>query len=150
MDRCRTRRAFRNDDCSKIVMLGLTKKELPGTLTPVISNIIQDTQLLLTQELALAKSELMEELSKAQESLLSTVIIGGAVALGTLLFAFGFVGFLHSIFQELALWECFALTAFIVEIGAAIFLILTRREEQQTPAFLPESKIHDFKRKQRG
>jgi uncharacterized membrane protein len=87
-----------------------------GSLTGLVSGIVNDLQELFKQQIALFKHELREELRQTAMAAVSCVLGGVVCAVGTLLFAFGIVHLL-SWGTELPLWGSFL-------IFAAVFLVV--------------------------
>jgi len=91
------------------------------TLTQLVSGLVSDTKLLLRQELALAKHEIQEEVSKTKAALACLGAGIGIAVIGGLLFI-GMLVHLLSALTEWPLWICYGIVAGICVIAGAALL----------------------------
>ena len=129
-------------------MLDEIKHDIDSNVMPLLGGIIEDSKLLLMQELALIKSDIREQSAKAKTMAIS-LAIGGALALvGGMLLGMGFAHLLASIFPVLALWQCYGLMGIL--FGAIGFGIIHNYgqfspESQETPDSKARSQSLDKK-----
>jgi len=91
------------------------------TLTQLVSGLVSDTKLLLRQELALAKYEIQEEVSKTKTALVCLGAGIGIAVIGGLLFIVMLVHLLSAL-TEWPLWICYGIVAGICIIAGAALL----------------------------
>lgn len=88
------------------------------TLTQLMSELVRDAKELLRQEIALAKYELSQEVSKTKVALISLGAGIGTGAIGGLLLILMLVHLLNAL-TELSLWVCYAIVGgMLVVIGS--------------------------------
>jgi len=92
-----------------------------GTLTSLLTGIVNDAQELFKQQLALFKTEVQQDMRKSREALTS-LALGAIVALvGVFLLCFMGVYLLHETGPQWPLWACFlAIGGPVTLIGAAL------------------------------
>src|SRR5947209_1313926 len=92
------------------------------TLASLVGGLIEDTQQLIRQEVALARREVHEEWNKTKEG---ATLLGSALAIFALvgvLFGFTLVELLHHFVLPNHLWACFAIvTAMFAVCGGVLF-----------------------------
>jgi hypothetical protein len=88
-------------------MLNQIRHDIDTNMMPLIGGIIEDSKLLLLQELALIKSELKEQSEKARTIAFGLVLGAGLTLTGGVLFGVGCVRMISSFFPNLPLWLCF-------------------------------------------
>jgi hypothetical protein len=99
----------------------------PTSMSALVGGIINDAQQLIRQEVALARREVQEEITKAKVAALSFAA-GAAVAFfGVMLLCFMFVYLFHWLTNGLPpgfpLWACFGIVgAVLVAMGAGLLL----------------------------
>jgi hypothetical protein len=106
--------------------------DLPGapepTMAALVGGIVNDVQLLIKQELALARREVTDELKKARVVVVLLGIGLGSAAAGGLLLILMLVYLLHWASSEhLPLWGCYGLVSAVLMILAGCFFFLGRR-----------------------
>ena len=96
----------------------------PG-LASLVSGIISDAQALLKQEVALARSEVTQEIRKTRDALISLGIGIAIATVGGLLLVLTLVHLLNWLTDgQLPLWACYGIIgALMVIIGGAVFFI---------------------------
>ncbi|MBN8548243.1 MAG: phage holin family protein [Deltaproteobacteria bacterium] len=125
-------------------MLQEIKAEVQSSIAPLLQGIVADGQNLLRQEIALAKSELNQEVGKVKTAAVS---LGVAVALGaaaTLLFCLTLVHALVKIFPQLELWGSYAVVTVAIGIAAGCFLAAGRRQAGEVNA-IPQETLQSLK-----
>jgi len=113
----------------------------PGpNLSGLVGDIIKDAQLLIRQEIMLARSELLQEGAKIKMAVLSLAAGGVVVLVGALLLAFGLVHLLHWAagaidLAVVPLWAWFLIVGGIVALsgGALLFRGAQKAREVQVP-----------------
>jgi hypothetical protein len=95
------------------------------TLAQLVGGIVNDTQTLVQQELALARREVADELRKTRDAAISFGIAGGGAAVGGILLALMLVHLLHWVSADaLPLWACYGVIGvLLIGLGAALFLL---------------------------
>ena len=92
------------------------------SLASLVSGIVNDAQALIKQEVALARRELADELTKAKQATLSLGVGAAVAALGGLLLALMVVYILHEEVQ-MKLWLSYLIVGGVLAIaGATLFL----------------------------
>ena len=101
----------------------------PPSMASLVGGIVHDAQVLLKQEMALAKCELANEFRMAKQAAITLGIGIGIAAFGALLLLIMLVYLLHwALSERLPLWSCFGIVGAILTIlGAALFSLSERR-----------------------
>lgn len=93
------------------------------SMAALVGGIVQDAQNLIKQEVALARSEIGNELKKTKEAAISLGIGIGVAALGALLLIFMLV-FLLNEEADLKVWHSFGIVGGLLFIlGAGLFFL---------------------------
>jgi hypothetical protein len=101
--------------------------QLPDTPEPtmvaLVSGILNDAQVLIKQELALAKRNVLDELSKAKEAAFCLGVSLGLGTVGCVLLALMLAHLLHAALAErVPLWGCYGIVgAALVILGGGLF-----------------------------
>jgi len=95
----------------------------PPIMASLVGDIVHDAQVLLRQEVALAKCELANEFRMAKQAAITLGIGIGIAAFGALLLLFMLVCLLHwALSERLSLWSCFGIVGAVLTIlGGALF-----------------------------
>jgi len=104
-----------------------------------MGGLIEDTQQLIRQEVALARRELQDEWTKTKEG---GTLLGGALALFALvgvLFGFTLVEVLHQFVLPNHLWACFAIVTALFGGAGAILYFAARAKLDQVHLVPPQS-----------
>ena len=99
------------------------------SMASLVGGIVHDVQVLIQQELALAKGEVTNELNKTKKAAIFLGIGSGSAALGGLLLVSMLVYLLHWASSErLPLWGCYGIvgTALMSLAGGLVFLGMRR------------------------
>jgi len=101
------------------------------SLTTLVSGIINDAETLMKQEVALAKTELKEEMKKTKEALVSLAVGAGVAALGGLMLTFMVVHLITWVSNNaIPLWVSYAIVGGVLAVtGAVLVFTGTRRAE---------------------
>ena len=92
------------------------------SLTALLNGIIHDAETLMKQELALAKTEIKEEVNKTKEALLSLAVGAGVAALGGVLLTLMVVHLIHwATNGAVPLWGCYAVVTGLLFLVAMWF-----------------------------
>jgi protein-S-isoprenylcysteine O-methyltransferase Ste14 len=93
-----------------------------GTLTSLLTGIVNDAQELFKQQLALFKTEVQEDMRKTREAAASLALGAVVALLGVVLLCFMLVHLLHEVTNpQWPLWACFGLVGVVVVvIGAGL------------------------------
>ena len=113
------------------------------TLTQLVSGLVSDTKLLLRQELALAKHEIQEEVSKTKTALACLGAGIGIAVIGGLLFI-GMLVHLLSALTEWPLWICYGIVAGICVIAGAA-LLYGGKKQMSDIAVVPSQTVETMK-----
>lgn len=105
-------------------MLEDMRREFESTMTPLLRGILDDTQKLFRQELALAKVEVQEDALRARDAIvgLSLGVLSGYLSF--LFICFAAVYALVATQPNLPVWGAYAIVSVILAISSWIF---TRR-----------------------
>jgi hypothetical protein len=95
----------------------------PPTMASLVGGIVNDAQVLLKQELQLAKCELAHEFHLAKQAAITLGVGLGIATFGALLLVFMLVYLLHwALSERLPLWSCFGIVgAVLTLLGTALF-----------------------------
>lgn len=113
------------------------------TLTQLVGELMSDAKELLRQELALAKHEIAEEVSKTKTALISLGSGVGVAALGGLLLILMLVHLLNA-FTDLPLWACYGIVGGILAI-AGIAMILVGKNTMSRIGVVPQQTVETMK-----
>ena len=91
------------------------------TLTQLVSELMSDAKELLRQELALAKHEISEEVSKTKVALIALGTGIGITAIGGLLLIFMLVHVLNAL-TGLPLWACYGIVGGVLAVVGMIMI----------------------------
>lgn len=112
-------------------MLNEFKHDIDVNVMPLIGGIIEDSKLLLLQELALIKSELKEQSEKARTIAFGLALGAGLTLTGGLLLGVGCAYILSEYFPNLPLWLCFASVGLVLGgLGLATIHHSSRRRKE--------------------
>jgi len=115
-----------------------------SSLSSLVGGIVTDAQVLVKQELALAKSEVANELQKAKEAAFSLGLGIGVAALGCILLAFMFVYLLAWGFPQMPLWGCFGIVGAVMVVAGGA-LLMAAKNRASTIHVMPEQTIASMK-----
>jgi putative superfamily III holin-X len=111
----------------------MTEPGLPSTepsLSSLVGGIISDFQLLVKQEVALARRELADELRKAKQAVISLGIGIGVLAIGGLLMVLMLVHLLSWAFPAIPLWGSYAIIGgLLIAVGVGLLVLAKNKAE---------------------
>lgn len=94
-----------------------------NSITPLIGGILEDSQLLLRQEIALVRAEATQELSKAKRAGLALAVGGALGLIAALLCGLAMVQFLALNFPTWPSYSHYAVVALVFAVPAALALL---------------------------
>ena len=100
------------------------------SLSSLVGGIINDFQLLMKQEVALARRELADELRKAKQALISLGIGVGVLAIGGLLLIFMLVHLLNWAVPAIPLWGSYGIIGGLLIVAGAALLLRARSKAE--------------------
>jgi hypothetical protein len=113
------------------------------TLTQLVNELASDAKELLRQELALAKYEISEEISKTKVALISLGIGVGIAAIGGLLLILMLVHLLNAL-AGLPLWACYGIVGGVLAI-VGIVMLLHAKNKMSNIAVVPHQTVDTMK-----
>ena len=112
-------------------MLEDVRRELESTVTPLLRGILEDTQRLFRQEIALAKVEVREDARRARDAFVGFSI---GVLAGTLSFVFVCLALVYLLVEyrpDVPLWGSFAIMAAVLSVVGWFFTWRASRKARQ-------------------
>ncbi|MEY4700948.1 MAG: hypothetical protein RL326_1135 [Pseudomonadota bacterium] len=97
------------------------RREFELTLTPLLRGIVEDTQKLLRQEIALARVEVTEDAIRARDAAMGISLGAVTGALSFVFMCFACVYLLVSYQPNLPVWGAYAIVAAILAVASWIF-----------------------------
>jgi len=125
----------------------MTEPALSSTepsLSSLVGGIINDFQLLVKQEVALARRELTDELRTAKQAVISLGIGVGVLAIGGLLIALMLVHLLSWAVPAIPLWGSYAIIGGIL-IAAGVGLLIMAKNKAEHLHVVPERTAETMK-----
>lgn len=93
------------------------------SLTALVSGIVRDAQDLMKQELALAKTEIADEITKTKQAVISLSAGVGVAAVGGLLLLLMVVHLLHEV-AHLSMWLSYLIVGgALAAVGVVLFFV---------------------------
>ncbi len=103
-------------------MLEDVRREVESTVAPLIRGILEDSQKLFRQELALAKVEVREDARRARDAIIA-ISVGAVVCLvGLFLFGCMLAYLIDTLSDTIPLWAAFGIVAAIAFLVGALLL----------------------------
>jgi hypothetical protein len=103
-------------------MLEDVRREVESTVAPLVRGILEDSQKLFRQELALVKVEVREDVRRARDAVIA-MSVGGVVCLvGLFLFGCMLAYLINTYSQSIPLWGAFGIVAAIAFLVGGAFL----------------------------
>lgn len=124
-------------------MLEEMRREFESTMTPLMRGILDDTQKLFRQELALAKVEMREDALRARDAIVGLSLGALAGCLSFVFFCFASVYFLVASQPTLPLWGAYGIVAAILAVISLIFTIRGARRARQIKG-VPEQAVESL------
>ncbi len=125
-------------------MLQEIKEEVQSSIAPLIQGILGDAQHLMAQELALARSEITQEITKAKTAAISLGAGIGLMAIAAILFCLTVVQFLLWAFPELPIWMSYALVTALAAVSALAFISVGKKKASEVSP-VPRETIDSIK-----
>ena len=118
--------------------------QLKEEITPLLRGIVADTQTLLRQEVALARSEVRQDL-KAATQVVAGLAVGAVVAtMAGLLLSLALANYISWSFPGIPLWGSLLAVGLGLGVAAAALLTNSRREARQLD-MAPRETINSLK-----
>lgn len=119
------------------------ERERDGSVSQLISGIVGDAQVLVRQEIALARQEISEEISNAKQAGIKLGIAGGVLAIGGLLLILA----LAQAVADLLNWPTWAGYALVGVVLAIVGYILLSSAQKQIKDVhpIPEQTVETLK-----
>ncbi len=118
--------------------------QLKEEVTPLLRGIVTDTQTLIRQEVALARSEVRQDL-KAATQVAAGFAVGAVVAtMAGLLLCLALANYISWSFPEIPLWGSLLAVGLGLGIAAAALLTNSRREARELD-LAPQQTINSLK-----
>jgi len=124
-------------------MLEEMRQEVESTMTPLLRGILDDTQKLFRQELALAKVEVQEDALRARDAVVGLSLGALAGYLSFVFICFASVYLLVAYQPGLPLWGAYTIVAFALAVVSWIFTARGVRKARQIRG-VPEQTIHSI------
>jgi hypothetical protein len=119
------------------------RREFESTMTPLLRGILDDTQKLLRQEIALARVEVKEDALRARDAVVG-ISIGALMGYLSFLFTcFAAVFLLLSYQPNLPVWGAYAIVALVLAAGGWFFTTRGLRRAQEIRG-LPEQTVESL------
>jgi hypothetical protein len=97
------------------------RREFETTMTPLLRGIVDDTQKLLRQEIALARIEVTEDAMRARDAVVG-ISVGAMMGYMAFIFVcFAVVYLLVAYWPTLPVWGAYAIVALALAVGSWIF-----------------------------
>lgn len=103
-------------------------KEGARTISPLVSDIVDDARKLFAQEAELARAEIREEIARAASAGTKVGLAAGFIVIGCVLAAFALVHLAVYLVPDLPLWGAFGAIAILFLLGGAILFAISRRQ----------------------
>lgn len=94
------------------------------TVTHLLTGIIADAQELGVKHLELIRSEMLEEMRKTTQAMVSLAVGFVLIQIGGLLFCHMLAYLLVQLFPTLLLWQCYAISGLVAVVCGAVPLML--------------------------
>jgi hypothetical protein len=115
-------------------MIDQTTENIPRVSEPSLSSlvggIINDIQVLMKQEVALARREIAEELQKAKQAAISLGIGLGIASVGGLLLVFMLIFLLNWAVPAIPLWAAFGIVGGLLLLAGIALLALAKKKAE--------------------
>jgi len=110
------------------------------SLTGLVTGILSDAQELITQQLALFRHEIQDDLRRTKEAALSLVLGLGIALLGAIVLSLMLVHLLNWSWPQLPLWSCYGIVGGVLSaVGAALCFASKKQFDSFNP--LPEQSV---------
>lgn len=120
-----------------------TEREREPSLASLLSGIVGDAQVLVRQEIALARQEIREEISNAKDAGITLAIAGGVLAVGGLLLVLTLAQAL-AYFLHWPVWAGYGVVGIVLAIVGYILLSSAQKRMKQINP-MPEKTVETMK-----
>jgi len=120
-----------------------TEREREPSLASLLSGIVGDAQVLVRQEIALARQEVREEISNAKDAGISLAIAGGVLVVGGLLLVLTLAQAL-AYFLHWPVWAGYGVVGIVLAIVGYILLSSAQKRMKQINP-MPEKTVETLK-----
>ena len=124
-------------------MLENVRNQIDSTVGPLVSDIVQDMQKLVQQEVVLAKTEIKENLDRIKNTLISSVFGILFLAIALVMFAFGGVLALLLV-DNIQPWCAYLVIGGALSVLALGFFVLARNQATAIKG-MPEKTLETIK-----
>jgi len=97
------------------------RREFESTMTPLLRGILDDTQKLLRQEIALARVEVTEDALRARDAIMGISLGAMMGCLSFVFICFASVYFLIAYQPNLPVWGAYAIVAVVLAVAGWVF-----------------------------
>jgi hypothetical protein len=108
-------------------------------MAALVGGVISDLQLLIKQELALARREMVDEARKTKDAALSLGIGIGIAALSGLLLTLMVVHLLNWAVPSLPLWGCYGIVAVVLAAAGAVLWLHGKSKAHEIQLVPPQT-----------
>jgi hypothetical protein len=108
-------------------------------MAALVGGVISDLQLLIKQELALARREMVDEARKTKDAALSLGIGIGIAALSGLLLTLMVVHLLNWAVPSLPLWGCYGIVAAVLAAAGAVLWLHGKSKAHEIQLVPPQT-----------
>jgi len=119
------------------------ERESDGSVSQLISGIVGDAQVLVRQEIALARQEISEEISTAKQAGIKLGVAGGVLAVGGLLLVLALAQSIADLFNW-PTWAGYALVGVVLAIVGYILLSSAQKQLKNVRP-IPEQTVETLK-----
>lgn len=120
------------------------KREAETTISPLVAGIIEDAQTLFRQEIALAKTEIKEDIQHVKTAAIGFGIGAGLSIMCLVLLSFSLVHLLSWLFPDMPLWASYAVVT-LVYAAAAVLAGYQGKQAIEKADFVPHQTIQTLK-----
>lgn len=107
------------------------RREFESTMTPLLRGILDDTQKLLRQEIALARVEVTEDAIRARDAVVGISLGAMMGYLSFVFLCFAAVFLLISYLPNLPVWGAYAIVAVLLGVAGWFFTVRGLRRAQE-------------------
>lgn len=130
-------------------MLEQIKSEVQRNMAPLIGDILKDFRVLITQEIALARSEVKQEVAKIKKAAIASALAVTMLALALILGSLMVVHLIGFLFPDLPLWACYGIVT-VLEAGSAGALLIVSRNRAKDITLVPTQTVQTLREMTNG
>ena len=116
------------------------RREFESTMSPLLRGILDDTQKLLRQEIALARVEVTEDALRARDAIMGISLGAIMGCLSFVFICFASVYFLIAYQPNLPVWGAYAIVAVVLAVAGWVFTARGLRRAQEIRG-IPEQTV---------